>query len=201
MTFFNNEKREMQGMTKEAASIGPGRYDAHLASQKRSGEASYAPFGALTSKYKNKPEEISLGPGQYNISQPIVKPSIIKYENRNIIIVKVHDEGAHQFKSCIERFKQSPTNSVGPGSYCLEPQQVKKRGRSTSDHHKSELTDRVRLINRQFQESRKPTLLSDPLLRHEKEQHNSTPNPKGVLNWSLNKKERFDLLQKEKTGS
>ena len=69
--------------------VGPGKYDHTQFSTSK--HAGYAPFGSLSSKKPNT-SEAGLGPGQYNISTPIIRPSITKYENKNIIIVKVNDE-------------------------------------------------------------------------------------------------------------
>lgn len=57
-----------------------------------------------------------MGPGHYEIKRELVSPSISKYENRNIIIVKIHDDGSHQFKSRSNRFLNSKESEVGPGS-------------------------------------------------------------------------------------
>lgn len=101
MSFFSTQKRDI--LTSPTTDpLGPGRYDPSnpYPSTKH---AAYAPFGSLTSK-KGSNSDNGLGPGQYNISSPIIRPSITKYENKNIIIVKVNDEGGHQFKSRTNRF-------------------------------------------------------------------------------------------------
>lgn len=51
--------------------------------------------------------ENTLGPGNYEIRGEIVKPTVSKYENKNIIIVKINNDGGHQFKSKTIRFQSS----------------------------------------------------------------------------------------------
>jgi hypothetical protein len=77
--------------------------------------------------------------------------------------VKVNDEGGHQFKSRTNRFQKQPfLTAAGPGSYELDHSCSPPRVRSSSLHPKSKAADRVRAINRQLCEERKPTLISDP---------------------------------------
>ena len=118
MTFFSQQKRELDKGQHDVNTswVGPGKYEPEPLTRHRRKE-SYAPFGSLVSKKHNKSQEIYLGPGQYNISTPIVKPSITKYENKNIIIVKINDEGGHQFKSRSNRFKEMESSPIGPGTY------------------------------------------------------------------------------------
>lgn len=196
MSFFPTEKRDILKTSADDA-LGPGKYDCSLSSTSK--HAGYAPFGSLTSK-KPTTSDTGLGPGQYNISSPIIRPSITKYENKNIIIVKVNDEGGHQFKSRTNRFQQQPLlTTIGPGSYELDHSGSPPRVRSSSLHPKSRVVEKVRAINKQFHEERKPTLLSDPPLFHNKDarEGRSESAGKGVVNWGLNRKERFDLLTKE----
>jgi hypothetical protein len=58
----------------------------------------------------------TLGPGHYSINRDLVQPSVSKYENRSIIIVKINDDGGHQFKSRSNRFATAKESEVGPGS-------------------------------------------------------------------------------------
>lgn len=147
MSFFPTEKRHIL-TTPPHDPLGPAKYDT-LNSHSRPTH-SYAPFGSLSSKKHNQ-NEGGLGPGQYNISSPIIRPSITKYENKNIIIVKVNDEGGHQFKSRTNRFQQtSQITDAGPGSYHIEGSPSPPRVRSSSLHPKSRAADKVRAINRQL---------------------------------------------------
>jgi hypothetical protein len=148
MSFFPTQKRQILETTPNHH-IGPGKYDSREDSNQK--RAAYAPFGSLSSKKPTSTEPVGLGPGQYNISSPIIRPSITKYENKNIIIVKVNDEGGHQFKSRTNRFNHHHTlTEAGPGSYELDHSASPPRVRSSSLHSKSKMADKVRAINRQL---------------------------------------------------
>jgi hypothetical protein len=114
MTFFPQQKREINSTTPaNHSTVGPGAYFSLDSPVKRE---NYAPFGSLSRKMAAN-ADANLGPGQYDISREIIKPSITKYENRNIIIVKINDEGGHQFKSRTNRFKtDSSFTEIGPGT-------------------------------------------------------------------------------------
>ena len=75
MSFFPTEKRQILKTTPNDP-LGPGKY--HPPALSSHHRASYAPFGSLSSK-KGYSNETGLGPGQYNISSPIIRPSITKY--------------------------------------------------------------------------------------------------------------------------
>jgi len=74
---------------------------------------------------------------------------------------------------------------------------LQRKSRSTSLSRKPNIAEKIRNINHQYIISRKqPTLCSDPpIVESESENHSETPC-KGVVNWSLNRKERFDLTVK-----
>jgi hypothetical protein len=164
MAFFNLEKRENEKDHRKGNScVGPGQYEHDFPARHRR-QVSYAPFGSLASKHNSRSQEAYLGPGQYNIASSIAKPCITKYENKNIIIVKINDEGGHQFKSRSNRFQDIESSPVGPGSYYREDSHPgKKRARSTS-LYRPKVAEKVRFINQQYYEQRQPTLLSDPFL-------------------------------------
>lgn len=167
MTFFSQQKRELGKGHRDANTpwVGPGKYEPEPLTRHRRHD-SYAPFGSLVSKKCNKSQEIYLGPGQYNISTPIVKPSITRYENKNIIIVKINDEGGHQFKSRSNRFKDIESSPIGPGTYYSEERKVARRKAMSTSLYRPKISDKVRMINHQFYEQHQPTLLSDPPLLH-----------------------------------
>lgn len=77
MSFFSTEKRRILEIT-PVNTVGPGKYhsrdDLH-----HHNRPAYAPFGSLSSKKPTSNESAGIGPGQYNISSPIVRPSITKY--------------------------------------------------------------------------------------------------------------------------
>jgi hypothetical protein len=54
-------------------------------------------------------------------------PVVSKYENRNIIIVKINDDGGHQFKSGTNRFKSIEIGGVGPGSCTFLGMQMSRK--------------------------------------------------------------------------
>jgi hypothetical protein len=88
MSFFPTEKRRILETT-PVDPVGPGKY--HSRNDSHHKRPAYAPFGSLSSKKPTSSDSVGIGPGQYNISSPITRPSITKYENKNIIIVKVND--------------------------------------------------------------------------------------------------------------
>lgn len=78
MTFFGQEKKNLHENLKHSLSVGPGTYSP---SKETSNTQSYAPFGSLikkTSTVKNSLKQ-PVGPGAYNISRDIIKPSILQY--------------------------------------------------------------------------------------------------------------------------
>jgi|JI9StandDraft_2_1071091.scaffolds.fasta_scaffold775752_1 hypothetical protein len=101
MSFFPLELRDLDKKDPRGSMVGPGEY---LPESKSGQKPGYAPFGSLTPKKRNKTMESTLGPGQYKIEREITQPSVNRYENRNIIIVKINDDGGHQFKSRTNRF-------------------------------------------------------------------------------------------------
>ena len=62
-------------------------------------------------KEKNKP-----GPGDYEISQPIIEPNIKSVSNSHSIILKINSTGTAQFKSHQDRFGKDETCVPGPGN-------------------------------------------------------------------------------------
>jgi hypothetical protein len=143
----------------------------------------------LSSKKKTQEEGLNVGPGQYNISSSIVKPSITKYENKNIIIVKINDEGCHQFKSRSNRFQQLEASPVGPGSYEVDLSLSKKRRAMSTSYYKPKIAEKVRFINQKYIEQKQPTLHSDPpLVEPPAESARAIKQKgKGVVHWGLNK--------------
>ena len=103
MSFFGFETRDIDksSSNKNGNQAGPADYFKD-GGQKRD-QSGYAPFGSLATKKKTI-EKSDVGPGHYTIKRDIINPSVSKYENRNIIIVKVNDDGSHQFKSRTNRF-------------------------------------------------------------------------------------------------
>jgi hypothetical protein len=78
MSFFGQEKKILHGNLKHSLSVGPGTYSPEKES---SNSQSYAPFGSLikrTSTVKTNVKQ-PVGPGAYNISRDIIKPSILQY--------------------------------------------------------------------------------------------------------------------------
>ena len=55
----------------------------------------------------NQSKVSSIGPGQYEISFPIVRPKFEAFrKNNNTIIIKVNDKGSSFFQSLQPRFKE-----------------------------------------------------------------------------------------------
>jgi len=102
----------MDKTTKANSKIGPGKYFDENGQKNKS---AYAPFGSLSSKKKANTEQ-GIGPGHYTINRDLIGPSVSKYENKNIIIVKINDDGGHQFKSRSNRFNTIKETSIGPGT-------------------------------------------------------------------------------------
>ena len=101
MSFFPLETRDIDKDNKSGQKPGPGQYLEEIDHRNKN---SYAPFGSLCSKKSNQNNQQNIGPGHYSINRDLVAPSVSKYENKNIIIVKINDDGGHQFKSRTNRF-------------------------------------------------------------------------------------------------
>lgn len=99
MSFFALETRDIDKPVRIQA-----KGHTQEATQQNRNRDSFAPFGSLSSKKNKDSIEKTVGPGHYAINRDIVAPSVSKYENRNIIIVKINDDGGHQFKSRTNRF-------------------------------------------------------------------------------------------------
>jgi len=61
------------------------------------------------------------GPGDYEVSRPIIEPNIKSVSNSHSIILKINSTGTSQFKSTNARFRGDDTPVPGPGNciFCL----------------------------------------------------------------------------------
>lgn len=114
MAFVFESERKINDISKLTNPLGPGQY---FTVQGNSPPHSSAPF-CSSNKRKTlfeQAEKERPGPGDYEISQPIIEPNIKSVSNSHSIILKINSTGTAQFKSNNARFKGDETPVPGPG--------------------------------------------------------------------------------------
>ena len=103
MAFVFESERKVVDLNKLANPTGPGQYN----TESPRAVHSSAPFHSsslrktvFAPRDKDRP-----GPGEYDVSQPIVEPNIKSVSNSHSIILKINSTGTAQFKSNNARFK------------------------------------------------------------------------------------------------
>lgn len=119
MAFVFESDRRLTQPTQPLNLLGPGQYFTQNHPQHLHSSAPFHSSSLRKTPFEMKEKERP-GPGDYDVSQPIIEPNIKSVSNNHSIILKINSTGTAQFKSTNTRFKAEQSQVPGPGQCTFE---------------------------------------------------------------------------------